>query len=67
MTCFTVPVQWLIDASFGLQKQVKQPHVVVTNDKLEIITFPKGMVGMRVVKRYIEPTEDIAFEISDAL
>lgn len=67
MTSFTVPVQWLIDASFGLQKQVNQPHVVVTHDKLEIITFPKGMVGMRVVKRYIGPTEDTAFEMSDAL
>ena len=67
MTTFTVPVQWLVDASFGLQKQLNQPHIVVSNNKLEIITFPKGMAGMRIVKRYIDPTEDIALEMSDAL
>jgi hypothetical protein len=57
----------MIDASFGLQKQQNQPHIVVLKDKLKIITFPKGMIGMRVFERYITPTEDIAFEMSDAL
>ena len=67
MTTFTVPLEWLIESWFGTQKQDIPTSLTVVDNILQITTFPKGGGGMRVTRRVIDATEDVAFEVSDAL
>lgn len=67
MTTFTVPLEWLIESWFGIQKQEMPASLTVVGTTLKITAFPRGACGMRATRRTIDTTGDVAFEVSDAL
>jgi len=67
MTSIKVSTEWLHESWGKTATHEKNPHMYVDGTNLSIIIFPKGESAMRVMRRTVEKTSTIGFEVVPAL